>query len=266
MNALFLITAALYGLASALYLVHLFGKADGVVRLARWTLWAAALSHLALIGWYCAHKLNPVADLRGALSLIAWLLGTGFLLTTVRSRFGVMGAFITPLALVLLVVSRFTPQAGPAVGSGGGIRALGELHIGLSALGVSAFGLATAVALVYCIQENALKNKRLGLLFRRTPPLNTLDEAGRKLILAGFPLYSLALVTGVVWVAIRPEPMVLRPEFIIAGITWLVFGLLILLRVTLGWRGRRAALLTVIGFSSTVVVLLLYLARRIVGG
>lgn len=266
MNALFLIATALYGLASVLYLAHLFGKGEGVVRLARWTLIAAALVHLGLIGWYCSHRLNPVADLRGALSLIAWLLGAGFLLTTVKSRMGILGAFITPLALVLLVVSWLTPGTDPAVDPAGTLRVLGELHIGLSALGVSAFGLAAAVALIYCIQENALKNKRLGPLFRHTPPLNTLDDVGRRLILVGFPLYTLALITGVIWVASMPEQRGARPEFIIAGITWLVFAALILLRVTLGWRGRRAALLTVSGFAAMVLVLVIYLLRRVLGG
>ncbi len=266
MNALFLITAASYGLASVLYLAHLFGKGEGSVRLARWTLCAAALVHLALIGWYCSQKLNPVADLRGALSLIAWLLGTGFLVTTIKSRMAILGAFVSPLALILLVVSWLTPGTDPAVDQAGVMRVLGELHIGLSALGVSAFGLAAAVALVYCIQENALKNKRLGPLFRRTPPLNTLDMVGRRLILVGFPLYTLALVTGVVWVANMPQRMEVRPEFIIGGVTWLVFGALIILRVTLGWRGKRAALLTVSGFAAMVVVLVLYLLRRVLGG
>lgn len=266
MNALFLVSAALYGLASFLYLAHLFGRGDGVVKLARWTLCASVLAHLGLIGWYCSHRFNPVADLRGALSLIAWLLAMGFLVTTIRSKMRILGAFITPLALVLLVVSWLTPTTEPAVDGAGVMRVLGELHIGLSALGVSAFGLAAAVALIYCIQENALKNKRLGPLFRRTPPLNTLDDAGRRLILVGFPLYTLALITGVIWSASLPTQVGARPEFIIAGITWLVFAALIVLRVTLGWRGRRAALLTVSGFSATVVVLVIYLLRRILGG
>lgn len=267
MNALLLVTAGLYGLASVLYLAHLFGKGEGVARLARWTLTASVLVHLGLIGWYCSQKLNPVADLRGALSLIAWLLGTGFLVTSARSsRMGALGAFVAPLALVLLVVSGLTPANEPAVDQIGIMRVLGELHIGLSALGVSAFGLASAVALIYCIQENALKNKRLGPLFRRMPPLNTLDDAGRRLILVGYPLYTLALVTGVIWAINLPQVGVARPEFFIAGATWLVFGALIVLRVTLGWRGRRAALLTVAGFAAMVLVLMMYLVRRVLAG
>ncbi len=266
MNALLLITVALYTLASVLYLAHLFGSKEGGVNIARWALIATAVVHLGLIGWYCSQKLNPVADLRGALSLIAWLLASGFLVTTIKSRMSAMGAFVAPLSGVLLLTSALTPADSPAVDQEGIMRALGELHIGLSALGVAAFGLATAVALIYCIQENALKNKRLGPLFRRMPPLNTLDDAGRRLILVGFPLFTLALVTGVIWAIHLPTAGIARPEFYISGATWLVFGALILLRVTLGWRGRRAALLTVVGFSAMVLVLLLYLMRRLLAG
>lgn len=267
MTVLFLITAALYTLASLVYLAYLFGRVEGVVRMARWALALATLVHLGMIGWYCSvHRLNPVMDLRGALGLTALLLCAGFLISTVRSRMSILGAFVTPLALVLLVAAQLTPRGPVGQAADDTLRALGHLHIGLSAFGVSAMGLAAAVALIYLFQESALKRKKLGPLFRRTPPLNTLDEAGRRLILVGFPLFTLAMITGVVWVAKLPGHGGWRPEYVIAGLTWLVFGALILTRVSLGWRGKRAAQLTVLGFGAMVAVLLIYLLRRVLGG
>ena len=57
----------------------------------------------------------------------------------------------------------------------------------------------------------------------------------------------------------------MRPEHALAGITWTIFAALILARVTVGWRGRRAALLTVAGFMVVVAVLVIYMGRRMLG-
>jgi len=68
-----------------------------------------------------------------------------------------------------------------------------------------------------------------------------------------------------IWASRIPGRGSLRAEYLISGFTWLVFALLILGRVTAGWRGRRAAWLTLLGFLATFAVLLLYVGRRAVG-
>lgn len=264
MTPLFYLVAGLYGLASVTYFIYLFGRGESTLRIARWILAGALVAHLAMIGYLCTQKLNPLRDIRGALSLSGFLLAAGYLLTTLRTRLGSVGAFIAPLVLALLISARLTPQDLPAAGGTSG--ALGRLHIALSALGVAAFGLAAAVAVIYLFQETALKKKRMGLLYRRSPPLSTLDGVGRKLILTGFPIFTLAVITGLIWFSRLPGRDGLRVEYLISGFTWVVFALMILGRLTAGWRGRRAAWLTVVGFLATFAVLLIYIGRRALGG
>ena len=43
------------------------------------------------------------------------------------------------------------------------------------------------------------------------------------------------------------------------------FGVLVLARMMVGWQGRRAAWLSVLGFGSALVVLAFYLFRDTVG-
>jgi ABC-type uncharacterized transport system permease subunit len=121
------------------------------------------------------------------------------------------------------------------------------------------------VAVIYLFQEAALKNKRLGTLFRRSPPLSALDTAGRRLIMIGFPIFTLAVIIGFVWFSHLPGGDGLRPEHLISALTWFIFGLLIMARLTMGWRGRRAAWMTVIGFATMLAVLLIYMSRRMLG-
>jgi len=68
-----------------------------------------------------------------------------------------------------------------------------------------------------------------------------------------------------VWGAQRAE-LLSRPEWGIALVTWVAFGGLIVARTTKGWRGRKAALLTIMGFSASAAVMAIYLARRALGG
>jgi ABC-type uncharacterized transport system permease subunit len=266
MSAFFLGTAALYALASAVFIAYLFGRRDAVLKLARVALAAALAAHLAFIGFQCTRGMNPLRDVHGALGLSGWLLGVGYLLTTLRSRFAVIGAVVAPLSLALLVGARLTPGGAVVPGIERSAQLLGRVHIALSAAGVAVFGIAAAVALLYLLQESALKSKRVGTMFRRAPALASLDVAGRRLIMVGFPVFTLAVVSGLVWTARLPLAGSFRPEHAIAALTWTIFAALIVARVTVGLRGRRAALITLLGFAATVAVLLVYVARRLLGG
>lgn len=266
MSILFFIAAGFYTLASVAFMIHIFGRSKPAIRGARWSLILALIVQMAMIGALCLQKKNPLQDIRGALGLSAWLLGTGYLLTTVRSRLSIMGAFVAPLALMLLLISRLTPPGSiMAPGLERITPFLGHLHIGLSALGVMAFGLAAAVAILYLVQETALKGKRPGFFYRWSPPLKSLDDVSRRLILLGFPVFTLALISGIIWAIRLPIHEGFRLKHLISAVTWVIFGALILARAKVGLRGKQAAILTVIGFLTTVVILLLYMSRRLMG-
>lgn len=265
MTPLFLASAALYGLSTAALLLHVFGRREGMLRVGRWSLALALLAHLGFIGWQCMRGMNPLRDIHGALGLSGWLLALGYLICTVRSRFAVIGALIAPASLALLTASRLTP-AGPTVLAAARAGALGRVHIALAACGVAVFGIAAAVAVIYLLQEAALKSRRVRPLYRHTPSLSSLDRAGRRLILVGFPIFTLAVMSGLMWITRLPGAGGLRVEHAISGATWTIFAGLILARVTVGLRGRGAALLTIIGFVAVLAVLLVYTSRRMLGG
>jgi ABC-type uncharacterized transport system permease subunit len=262
MNPLFVVAVFLYLAAASAFAACLLGRREGALRLGRFALAAALLVHLGFIGVQCAQGMNPLRDVRGALDLSGWLLGVGALLTSARSRYAVVGLVAAPVALGLLVVSRLTPAGAMAVS---GATVLGRVHIALATAGVAVFGIAAAVAAIYLVQEAALRSKRVGAVYRRAPSLTSLDDAGRRLIMIGFPIFTLAVATGLLWVSRLPG-VGIRPEHAVAGLTWTAFATLILARVTVGWRGRRAAVLTLVGFAAVVAVLLIYMVRRMLGG
>lgn len=261
MTALVYASLTLYAIASVLYLTFVWRRREVLARLGRWVLFIAWLAHLTAIGSYCLEGWHPLRDTAGSLNLTAWLVAGGYLVTTLKWPLAAAGAVIGPLALALTASGRLTgsaPQRELAAITG----LLGRVHLVLVTLGVATFALAAAIALLYLLQESALRARRLGTLYRLTPPLNTLEGVSARLIDLGFPIFTLAVLSGIVWLSRRPGALGLRVEHVLGVGIWAVFAGLVLARRTVGVGGRRAALLTLAGFAVTALVLTLYAARR----
>lgn len=266
MPIMFYVSLALYGAASVIVLLRLLRRSRALTVAGRALFGAGLLAQTLATGALCLQGLHPLRDVAGALHLTTWLLVAAYLATALAWRIDVLGLLVGPLALVLLLSSRLAPRAPPRPLGPHWLALLGKVHLTLVAGGVAAFALAAAVAAAYLLQDRALRSNRPGALYRRTPPLATLDRLGRRLLAVGFPVFTVALVSGVLWVVQLRAPHGLRLEHLVAGGVWLVFAVLLVARWTTGLSARRAALLTVIGFAATVLVLLIYVGRRMGAG
>lgn len=256
MPPLFPATLALYAVACALYLAHLMAGSDGLARAARGALAAAFASQAIDIGWLCMHGMHPVVNAREALSFAAWLICGAYLLASVRIRIPVVGALVVPVTMVLDLAARLSPSREAAHG----ISTLGAVHITLATAGVALFAVAAGGAVIYLIEERALKAHRAGRLFKRGPALETLDTLNRRCIIFGFPLFTVAVITGAVW-GVQLHDRLFTPQYSIAAAAWIMYAVLLVARVTAGWRGRRAAIMTLGGFATSLTVLLIYFVR-----
>jgi ABC-type uncharacterized transport system permease subunit len=256
-TSLTVVAVLLYLTASALYLLHIYGRGRRIAIVAHVVLGAAAAAQLAGIGVMCTAGFPPVRDMRELLPLVSWLLVGLYLLASLRYAVGALGAPVALGSALLLLLAKLVPHARTPVH----LRLLGELHILLATVGAAAFALAALSATLYLVQEARLRNKRFGLLlFRRTPPLETLDALEHRAVAFGMPIFTAALISGGAW---ADSSEGLRPEYLIAALTWLVFFVLLVARYRSGWRGRPAALLTLMGFGSCALVLAIYLARSL---
>ncbi len=103
---------------------------------------------------------------------------------------------------------------------------------------------------MYLLQERQLKSKSLGTMYYRLPSLEFLDSLGHRALLVGFPLLTVGLLTGALY-AQAAWGLVLTwdPALVLSLLAWLIYAGLLQARLTAGWRGRRAALLAVVGFG-----------------
>jgi ABC-type uncharacterized transport system permease subunit len=256
----FWIAVGAYTAASAALLFVLAGH-QRVRGAALWLVALAFVAHGVDIGWRGTLHVHPAQSVREAIGFLAFIVTGGYLLASTRYRLTLGGVVVMPVALVLLVAARLTP-AGAAPED---LSTLGRIHISLATIGVGVFALASALSAIYLVEDRALKKKKFDALSFKAKgaPLEALDRLSHRLIWVGFPIFTVALVLGAVWVSKLGESLD-RPEYPLAAVTWLAFATLLVVRQAYGWRGRRAAKLTMIGFGAALLVLAIYLIRRMV--
>jgi ABC-type uncharacterized transport system permease subunit len=259
---IFVVTSILYASSCALFFVHLARGGQKTVTWAFSILGAAIGAHVGfLAGDYLIAGHAPALDIHEALALLSLLIALGYLASMRKHRLTVLGAFITPVTLLLFLgagLRRRVPPVPEEVRS-----ALLPLHIGVNVLGIVAFALAFAAAVGYVIQEQLLRRKHVVGVFQRLPALDVLDSLGLKLVTIGFPLFTLGLVTGSVWAAQGGLGLSAGQGF--ALLAWVFFGSVLLARAAAGWRGRRAAIGTMLGFLFSMAAIAGYLLRGLHG-
>lgn len=244
------LTAVLYLLATGSFIVYVFFIQDSDSRVSPWILFSGFVAHTAALGVHFSQTGYPgVAQFREALSFYSWLLVAGYLLIQLKYRLAVLGAIIGPLAFLMTL-------AAFAFGAGNGELPPGlktywlPIHVTLAFLGNAVFALAFGVSFMYLLQEHRLKRKKMTTLMKRFPSLEALDRLNYSLLVWGYPLMTLGIVTGSIWAGIYwGNYWSWEPRQISSGIAWLFYGALLHGRITAGLRGRKAAMLTMVGFA-----------------
>jgi ABC-type uncharacterized transport system permease subunit len=257
---LFLLTVACYALASTLFVIDLGRGGTKIESWATRTLGLATAVHCVyLVVDYALSGRTPLATMHQTLALLSLLIAVSFLATMRRHRLPVLGAFITPMTLLLLLAAAFRGHVAEVPEP---VRSvLLPFHIVVNVLGLAAFALAFAVAVAYVIQEQLLRKRQVGGIFQRLPALDVLDSWGFRLVTIGFPLFTLGVVTGSIWAARLGNVLGFSTGQGFAILAWVFFGCVLLSRAAGGWRGRRAAIGTMLGFLCAMAAIGGYVLR-----
>ncbi len=246
---MFKITLLLYATSTVLYLIDVIARRAKAGQLARWILLGGFVLHCAtLITRYVEAGYTPVANLHESLSFFAWTIVGIFLIFDARYRMTVLGAFSCPLALTLMVFGSAAPKTikemNPALDSW-----WFPVHVTLAFLGNAVFTVAFVAGVMYLLQERMLKSKKFSALYYRLPSLEILDTINYKCLSFGFPLMTMGIISGAVWAnSAWGGYWRWDPKETWALITWFLYAALLHGRLTIGWRGRRAAIFAIIGF------------------
>lgn len=127
-----------------------------------------------------------------------------------------------------------------------------QIHVLVSIIAYSLLGLAALMSVVLAFQNHLLHNHHPGGILRRLPPLQILEKLLFDSIVAGFIGLSLSLITGFMFLE-NLFAQHLVHKTILSIIAWLVFGILLIGRLVMGWRGRKAIRWTLSGFISLML-------------
>ena len=216
----------------------------------------AGLQLVAIIGQAVTGSGGNLLAMPAGLSLVAFLLVVGYLVLERLYNVRHIGMLVTPLAVIALGVQLLSRSV---MEPPSGLDPLLKTHIMLAFIGTAFFALAFFLAVLYSVQDRQLREKNFGALYRALPALNSLDTVGFRCISIGFPIYTVAILLG--FVSATRVGLWNSPSMVLALLTWLVFGLVVQARLTAGWRGRKAALITIAGFLAAVGVVIVYVVR-----
>lgn len=256
----FFLTGALYGSAALVYLFCIMRAS------CTFTLWGGRL----LSAGFIAHLLStihlavnmkylPLTNMQESLSFFSLTIVGAFIYFERKYKVTTLGSFVVPLALIMLIASSSlhaeARQLPPLLQSN-----WFWFHALLAFASYACFTIAAGIAFMYLLQRYFLKTKHFGPLFQKLPSLDTMDEISYRCLTVGWPLLTVAIISGSIWSEkAMGSYWIWDRKQTWSLIIWFIYAALLHGRITIGWRGKRAAILSIIGF---IIVLFTFFSMK----
>ena len=236
------VATVLYGVGLIHAIAVLLRRKSGFLKYALFAFLVGAVLHLvAIVELAMAVGHLPVDNFFESATVCAFLIAVLFLYVYWRYDFASLSICIFPLVFVLTQIGAMeTPMLSwPNTG----VRnAWLLLHVMMVLLGYAALLLTAVASIFYLVQERQLKQKKSVGVFKRLPPLGTLDNLITNSMSFGFVFITLGVVAGSAWAFIESgTAWISDPRVALAFVTWGFYLVMVFLRATAGWRGRKAA-------------------------
>jgi len=259
-SLLFGISIFVYFFSMVLYVSYLAFRSESLGKVATSVLWAGVGVETAaiLLRWYESYQMGigraPLTNLYESLVFFALTIAIVYLI--MERKFGIKtaGAFVTPFPFLIMAYASLNPNEiqplVPALQSNWLIS-----HVVTCFIGYAAFAVSFGVSFLYLFKVRAERRqtKKGDTLLDYLPESDLLDEVGYKTIAIGFPLLTIGIITGAFWANVAwGTYWSWDPKETWSLIVWLIYAAYLHARITKGWKGKKAALLSIVGFSATL--------------
>jgi ABC-type uncharacterized transport system permease subunit len=189
-------------------------------------------------------------------SICAWLVVVVYVYLELTTRDRSLGALIVPIVTLLHVLTALNLSGAgevPRVAHTGGWF---QLHVLTYILAYAGFAISCVSSIMYVLLLGEIQAKHLGFFYDRLPPLETLNEINNRAATFGFVFLSAGILSSSVWVHIYLDRISVwgMPGFAPLLIAWVIYGGHLAARWMAGWRGKRAAFLSIAGFTLVILV------------
>ena len=198
----------------------------------------------------------PLNNLFDVLIFQSWSLVLIYLIVGPASRLSLLGAFTTPLAMLLMLAAMILPinqSPTPRLFGNGWI----EGHAALSLIAYGALGLSCISGTMYLTQESQLKGHKASSLLYNLPPINDLAAAIGRLMVLGFVLLTISFAAG--FLSGMPVNTL---KFGTSAVIWALYGGLIAMNRTLAPRRLAGGSIAVFAFAILSLPAIQYLSSR----
>ena len=125
------------------------------------------------------------------------------------------------------------------------------VHVAAAIISGGMFLLSNTVASAYLWLDRMERKGERSEFAKRFPSLETLDQLSYRMVAFVFPLWTFAIIAGAIWAeAAWGRYWGWDPKETWSFITWILYAAYLHARVTAGWKGRKAAWLSLIAGSS----------------
>ena len=175
-----------------------------------------------------------------------------YLVLLKRLRLRWMGLFVVAFEVVVLMAANLLlqQQAGPLVPALHSYWLV--IHVGAAIVASGAFAIGALASLVFLLKDRVeRRGSRPGVL-AMFPETAALDRLAYRVHAVGFPIWTFAaLIAGPVWAEYAwGSYWNWDPKEVWAFITWVIYAAYLHARATAGWKGKAAAIIALIGFTS----------------
>ncbi len=253
------IATFVYGFAAVLYISSWIFKKDLPAKLATWVMLSGAMINSVgiCLRWSESHKLGyghaPLSNMYESLVFFACTIA--FIYLAVELRYGnrVIGAFASPLSFLTMAYASLSPNVSdciqpliPALKSNWLIA-----HVTTCFLGYAAFAIAFGISIMYLLKHRF--KERDNQMAQRLPSSEILDDLTHRMIMFGFFFLSIGIITGSVWAnSAWGRYWGWDPKETWSLITWFFYASFLHARFMRGWRGKKIAYLSIIGFAAVI--------------
>ena len=180
----------------------------------------------------------------------SWFVVLFTLAITFRNRsLSAIGIGTIPFALLLLGFGVMrTPSLVPMTAS---LKSfwLG-IHVFFAWLAFGSYAVVSGLGIIYLLKEPCPETP----FYRRFPEMPIIDELMFKYLIFGFITDAVMIASGAIWAkSLWGNYWSWDPVETWSLVSWLIYGLAVHLRVTLGWRGRRFAWLLIFALTGVII-------------
>jgi cytochrome c-type biogenesis protein CcsB len=224
-----------------------------------------------ILRWITSYQIGighaPLSNLYESLIFFAWSIVALYLVIEWRTKNRSLGTFVVPVAFLSMAFASLSPNISSRIQPL--IPALQSnwltTHVITCFLGYAAFTVAFALGLMVLLKgmehENHARSQRF---IRLIPEPGILDELIYQSAVLGFVFLTIGIMTGSIWAHYAwGSYWSWDPKETWSLITWLVYAIMLHARYIRGWRGKRMAVMAIVGF---ICVLITYLGVNYLPG